>query len=241
MSTENKEKKPRSKKRLIGDILIIALTAFLAIVVIRMVICKSKGEPYFLFNKYSVTWVLSGSMEPTIPTQSFILVERVSGEEVKEGDVIMFHSLDPKLQGKLNTHRVLDFTEDDAGNTVIVTKGDHNIVKDEYTVPFENVRGRYVTNLSIISFIGRLFVSKSGFLYIFIAILMMAVVTVWNYVRAFKEKRQPQEDSEEAKQAELNEMIQQEIERLKASGLTMDDILSAASAAGNPSSENQNK
>lgn len=65
--------------------------------------------------------VRSGSMEPTIPTGSMVLVERISAEEIEVGDIVAVERPDHTRV----THRVLSI--DQRGATVELTlKGDAN-------------------------------------------------------------------------------------------------------------------
>lgn len=87
--------------------------------------------------------VLSGSMEPTIPTGSQIVVERVeSDEDIAEialGDVITFlpHPGDPTLV----THRVVQVHQHSDGSTSFTTRGDNNDADDPERVAAKQVRG----------------------------------------------------------------------------------------------------
>lgn len=87
--------------------------------------------------------VLSGSMEPTIPTGSMVVVERVQGEAdvaaIRTGDVITFlpHPDDPTLV----THRVMSQAARADGTTVFVTRGDANSADDPEPVTAPQVRG----------------------------------------------------------------------------------------------------
>ncbi|WP_153397099.1 signal peptidase I [Ornithinicoccus halotolerans] len=87
--------------------------------------------------------VLSGSMEPTIPTGSLVVVERLHGEAdltgIGTGDVITFmpHPDDPTLV----THRVVSAGTRADGTTVFVTQGDANAAADPEPVGAQQVRG----------------------------------------------------------------------------------------------------
>jgi signal peptidase len=66
--------------------------------------------------------VLSGSMEPAIPTGSVVVSRPVSAEEVREGDIIMFSS---PAGNVLTTHRVVK-VEQKSDGPHFATKGDAN-------------------------------------------------------------------------------------------------------------------
>jgi signal peptidase len=66
--------------------------------------------------------VLSGSMEPAIPTGSVVVSRPVAAEDVREGDIILFASV---AGNSLTTHRVFK-VESSGGGPHFVTKGDAN-------------------------------------------------------------------------------------------------------------------
>lgn len=110
-------------------------------VLLTVVLTKSGEAPNFL--GYSLFRVMTGSMEPTIPTNSLIVVKRVSVSELKTGDVISFYSRDPSLRGEVNTHRILN-VERIEEKLCFETKGDANNIKDKYVTQEEDVIGKVV-------------------------------------------------------------------------------------------------
>lgn len=72
--------------------------------------------------------IVSGSMAPTVPTNSLIFVERVSPSSIREGDVITF---DPPGETPRVTHRVVTRKQVD-GNWYFETKGDANKNVDDW-------------------------------------------------------------------------------------------------------------
>lgn len=86
--------------------------------------------------------ILSGSMEPTIPVGSQVVVQPVEGEEevaqLQVGDVISFlpRPDDPTIV----THRVLSKSVDSTGTSVL-TQGDANDVPDDVVLTAQQIRG----------------------------------------------------------------------------------------------------
>lgn len=83
---------------------------------------------------YSCYSVLSGSMEPTIPTGSVIYVEPIEAIEVRSGDVIAFESGEGVV-----THRVV---ENRYVEGKFITKGDANPREDLESTPYRALIGR---------------------------------------------------------------------------------------------------
>ena len=151
-------KKEKSSRSTVADIAFLIVAILVIVLIVNVFIAKINNQVFFFFNKYSMLWVKTNSMEDTIPADSFILVEKIDGEDVQVGDIITFYSEDPTIKGMLNTHKVIGINEDGT----FITKGEHNQVKDEYGVPKENVVAKYVSNLSVLTFIGRSFMAGYG-------------------------------------------------------------------------------
>lgn len=80
--------------------------------------------------------VLTGSMEPTYPVGSIVIIKEVDPLEVAVGDVITYEA---SGFSTLVTHRVQSI---DTEQQLLYTKGDNNTAADFYPVSFSSVRGR---------------------------------------------------------------------------------------------------
>lgn len=202
------EKKGARKPKvleIVGYVLIFAIIVLLSFVIIS----NLSGNIMFVFGKAPV-WVLTQSMEPTIPERSYMLISKVDPNDIKVGDIIIFKSDDPRIKDSYNTHRVVEIIGD---NEEFVTKGDANAVEDNYTAKADRVVGRFEKNLPILTKIGRFMYSGIGIMisitFIFIIFMIMYVPDI---VRATREKGRL---LEEKKQEQIDELIKQEVERLK--------------------------
>jgi signal peptidase len=87
--------------------------------------------------------VLSGSMEPTVPTGSQVVVEPLEGEDdaagLSTGDVVTFMPRpdDPSLV----THRIVGVAVDGEGRRSFTTRGDANAAPDADPVTATQLRG----------------------------------------------------------------------------------------------------
>jgi len=84
------------------------------------------------FLPYQALVVRSGSMSPTIPTGSVVFYHRVSADQVKVGQVIVFNR--PGDASERVTHRVFKISNGPTGR-YFVTKGDANGAPDDWQVP----------------------------------------------------------------------------------------------------------
>jgi signal peptidase I len=74
-------------------------------------------------GRLRVVPVLSGSMEPTIPAGSAVVVTRESLDQVRAGQVIVYAI--PVADGHTEVHRVVAVSRP-GSDTVVLTKGDAN-------------------------------------------------------------------------------------------------------------------
>ncbi len=124
---------------------------------------------------YSFMQVATGSMEPTIPTGSVIIVQQTEAAQIKVGDVITFYSPDPTIKDLPNTHRVTAISAD-SGAPVFTTRGDAGFEDDPYPVPADRLIGVYKLHFSI----GKLseIMHSKAFFFLAMLIPICAVISV---------------------------------------------------------------
>ncbi len=84
--------------------------------------------------------VMSGSMEPSIPTGSLVMLD-TRGSEAEIQDIITFYP-NPEQKETLVTHRIVRVEEDG-----YVTKGDRNEQEDFLLVKREQIAGIYLFHI----------------------------------------------------------------------------------------------
>lgn len=125
-----KSSRPRFLMNLIGTILLVAV----------ILLCIPVTVPR-VFG-YQVYNVISGSMEPSIPTGSLVYAKTAEPADIEPGDVIVFFgSAD---SGAIITHRVV---ENHKVSGEFITKGDANKENDPLPVDYDYLLG--VVSLSI--------------------------------------------------------------------------------------------
>jgi signal peptidase I len=138
----------------IAGYLAVAITAlFLAVFIAWFTVPRILGiEPQI---------VLSGSMEPALPTGGVVFVEPVKTLDVAVGDIITFkHPAQPDL---LVTHRVTA-VNDGPNGLEFHTKGDANNVEDDWVVPASTVVGRVRHSVPYLGRLTNKVKTRSGFL-----------------------------------------------------------------------------
>lgn len=132
-------------------LLIIVIAAFLPVTIPRLL-------------GYEIYEVISGSMEPTIPTGSVIYVKTAEPENISEGEIITFFKNDSII-----THRVLTNRRSEKE---FITGGDANHITDLTPVPYEDLIGRVTFHIPVLGFAMTLFTGKTGKIY-------AALLVVW--------------------------------------------------------------
>lgn len=102
----------------------------------------------FLVAAWLLGWQLqsvqSGSMAPTYPVGSLLVIGQIDAGDVEPGMAIVFE--DPREPGRLVTHRVIRVAQ--ADTMQFVTQGDANGSADPAPVPARLVRGRVLWQVS---------------------------------------------------------------------------------------------
>lgn len=89
------------------------------------------GLSYLLHTSHPMASVTSGSMWPALKTGDLILIEGVTKQDLKKGDVVVWRN-----EGGFTIHRIVTLNDSTA-----VTKGDANFKEDE-PVAYEDIIGR---------------------------------------------------------------------------------------------------
>ena len=186
----------------------VVLNVLFILLMVGICVCIALGVYSRVTGKnvlpYSVLWVLTDSMEDTIPARSYILVKRANPGEIEIGDIITVRSRDSALGGSLNTHRVIDIVGD---HDAFVTKGDRvGATVDPQNVLPEDIQAVYVRNLPVLTFFGRVFTSPVGF--VICLLLMLAGMAFW-FCRYFLQLRKA------SKQAVFDRLVDEEVARLE--------------------------
>jgi signal peptidase len=95
---------------------------------------------------WEVMTVLSGSMDPTYPTYSVVVVAPTEPSDVEVGDVIAFQ---PAGADTPITHRVVEVNRT-GGALTFVTKGDGNEEADQRPVLAGEIRGRVTFGVPVL-------------------------------------------------------------------------------------------
>ena len=185
----------------IAAVCLIAMSIF---VLLTVVLTPAGQVPQVM--GFSVLRVLTGSMKPEIPADSMLLIQKADAASLQVGDVISFFSPDPSLNGALSTHRIVGIAEVD-GSLQFTTKGDANLIEDQYPVDESRVVGKV---LFVSTQLGKLLRLISNPLVFGLAVLLpLVLILVGNLVSALKSAARLAKEEEEA-------AVRQALEELKA-------------------------
>ena len=185
---KKKRKKKKSGIRKVVNAIewIILLVSVGLLAYIFITTMQGKAASFF---GYRILYVVTGSMEPTISVNDYVVVKNADIASLQKGDIIAFFSEDPEIKGKMVIHRILDIQED--GNFIM--KGDANPVEDSLPVRPDQVVGKYAGRLRFLNWLSS-FVSlkKILLLLVIIPMFLMSIYEVSTLARLFKKKPKKQ-------------------------------------------------
>ena len=111
--------------------------------------------------------VMSGSMEPYMPTGSICIVNtNTDFNSIKKNNIITYSLADMKI-----THRVKEVNKE---KHYIIVKGDNNLTNDIGSVTRENYYGKVITHIPYIGYV--FFYLKKNIIKLSIIIVMLIIV-----------------------------------------------------------------
>lgn len=155
------------------------VTGTVVVIVLLVATIGPRLLPYRTFT------VLSGSMEPTIPTGSMIFDREVDASHLTRGDVVTFHP--PGHADKLVSHRVVRVEKTKKGS-FLVTRGDANGVADDWRIPAEGRGLRYEFHVPYLGYVvGGLLTPMGRLIALTLAALWLGGLALWTIWRPRKE------------------------------------------------------
>lgn len=159
------EKKPKTKRQKITSVISWIVLGFLVVCVIFVTVSSLTNNIPSFFG-YSFLTVKTESMEPTIMTNSVILVDKLQRSEVgnlKEGEIIVYKAVKNGHNITI-THTLMENHYEDG---YVITKGDA-VTKDDGRISVDEVVAVYRKTLPVLSFVVRILSSTVGFILLII-------------------------------------------------------------------------
>lgn len=186
--------------------LVSVITIAAAVVVLCIVLLTRPGEAPSIAG-YTLFRITTGSMEPTYPVDTLILVKKTDPSRIQTGDVISFYSSDPALDGAVNTHRVTG-VRTDGTHWSYKTKGDANNVEDAYGTSETALIGKVTGSSLLLGKLARLIVNP--LLFIPVILIPLVAMLVGNTIKTVKLAKQIAEDEEKKAIEEALQEIRKE-------------------------------
>ncbi|WP_296691298.1 signal peptidase I [Ruminococcus sp.] len=203
---KNEEKEDNSSK--IANIIVAVITAVALAFVVYVMVCSARGKAVNVFGK-SVLKVVTGSMEPSIHTGDYIIVEKADVSALSDGDIITFYSDQSDIKDKLITHRIIGKNPDGT----YITKGDANPVQDSTGVREECIVGKYTRK-------SRFFIWVNSFvdlkkLLLILVVVPMTLIALYEAKTVMKIGKEAAESSREEADRKREAAVRAAIEREK--------------------------
>lgn len=166
------------------------LKNILSTVIYVLIFAAGIAVAVLLISGMRLYCVQTGSMEPTYPVGSMIVVEKVDAGQLSDGDVVTY-SIN---NGTVVTHRVIGI---DKENRLLTTKGDNNDVADSSAVSFENVIGRVKFGIPYVGY--AVLMLNTNFGRIMTCVVVVGVAGTAFIIRMY---RRPEDDDEDETDSE---------------------------------------
>ena len=166
---EQTDPQEEEKKTLVQQRVSILVTILLVLTVLlcMYVVIQVLSNGYVNIGGFMMFRVVTGSMEPTIPTGALLITQETDITSIALNDIICFRTQEAAIWGKIVTHRVVEVLEMADGSVLLRTQGDANVVVDGYLVDAGNFVGKVIWHTgddSILAGIFSFFTNKVGFL-----------------------------------------------------------------------------
>ncbi len=148
------------------------LLVSLVVLLIAMFIARASGNSLSIFG-FRIFRVSTGSMEPTLMVGDVIVVQKTSPEEIHKGDIITFKPQEGLMAGSTVTHRVVLEPTERNGRWYLQTQGDADGATLDPKITDEQVVGKYVRTLPLVSKIYSFFLTPMGLIAMIVVILAL--------------------------------------------------------------------
>ena len=135
---------------------------------------------------FQIYTVISGSMEPAIPTGSLVYVRYEEPDTIVKDDVIAFYS--NNADGSIITHRVVS---NSPAMGQFITKGDANEEKDMNPIPYNNYIGKVKLSVPVVGGIAQAATGTSGKI---AAASMIGLAVILEIVAAMLDRRDDEDE-----------------------------------------------
>ncbi len=220
MSKSKYEDVSTRQLKLVGNIVyvIVCILAVILLLIVGTQRMSHNKNSLFGFRIYNI---VTGSMIPKYVVGDVLLVKEVDAKDLNVGDDISYLGAIDTFKDKVVTHRIIEKNRTNEGKYTFVTQGIANPAADP-EINEDQIYGRVVYKLIILSFISKLIAnSSSKFLVFIIPVIIAAVVYLIKMrVASFKILKADEEDEEDDEidfdNIDIDNLSEEELEALFA-------------------------
>ena len=121
-------------------------------------------------------------MEPTFFENDVIVVNKSNINELKENDIITF-----KQNDKIISHRIIKINKEN-GRLIFNTKGDNNIIEDDFKIAEEQIYGKVLFRIPKIGKIVQYMQREKGLVKVIIIVIIIFILFSMNDNKKNKRK-----------------------------------------------------
>ena len=204
--TNKPKKKLKAKITIILSVLVFVLSLT---IIIKVVVANTQHKLPSVFG-FSVSYVPTQSMEPTISSDQYILSQSTTFDKVNVDDIIIYRS---NTENRFIVHRVIAKYDD-----YLITKGDNNPIADTEHITSDMVCGKYITTIGFLSiFSGGV---NSTVVYVILVILFVILIitqgfSIYIKYKADRIKKQNELRNKQALEELRQEIYKEELEKLR--------------------------
>lgn len=155
----------------------------LVILIVSVIVVQKVSHNKLTLANYSIYSVVTESMVPKYKVGDMLLARKVDTNTLTVGDDIVYLGKEGTFNDKIVTHQIVQIEE---GETRIFhTKGIANFIEDP-VITSDQIYGKVLTKLNILSFLGRITSNQYGFYFI---IIIPTVILVFQIIMDVVESR----------------------------------------------------
>lgn len=158
----------------------------LVILIVSVIVVQKVSNNKLTVANYSIYNVVTESMVPKYKVGDMLLARRVDTNTLVVGDDVVYIGKEDTFSGKIVTHQIVAIDEEQEGRK-FHTKGIANFIEDP-VITGDQIYGKVVAKLNILSFLGRITSNQYGFYFIIIVPAVILVFQIFMDVVESKKK-----------------------------------------------------
>lgn len=148
----------------------------IVILIVSVILVQKVSNNKLTVANYSIYTVVTESMVPKYKVGDMLLARRVDTNTLKVGDDIVYLGREGTFNDKIVTHQIVQIDEEETRK--FHTKGIANMIEDP-VITADQIYGKILTKLTILSLLGRITSNQYGFYFIIIIPTVVLVFQIF--------------------------------------------------------------